>query len=609
MTELIGDDRERKSGTQPRIEDYALLGDLYTAALVSREGSIDWLCLPRFDSSACFAALLGSPKHGRWLLAPAGGVKRIRRRYREGMVLETEFETEDGVVALIDFMPPRNQTPDLIRIVEGRSGRVPMRMHLVIRFEYGVVIPWLSRVEGRLTAIAGPDALAIDSDVDMVGQDLATVAEFSVGAGERATFALHHGPSHLPLPPPVDAVAELADAEAWWREWSGRCTYRGPWRDAVLRSLITLKGLIYAPTGGVVAAPTTSLPERLGGVRNWDYRFCWLRDATFTLLALLSAGYVDEAAAFRDWLLRAVAGAPSQLQIMYGLAGERRLTELELPWLPGYEGSAPVRVGNAAYSQLQLDVYGEVMDAMYQARRAGMAGTEPSWTLQRSMIEELGKIWCQPDEGLWEVRGPRRHFTHSKVMAWVAFDRAIKTVECDGVQGPVDRWRALRDEIHAEVCSRGVDPGTGAFVQSYDSTALDASLLMIPLVGFLPATDPRVRATIAAIERELLHDGLVYRYATHPQVDGLPPGEGTFLMCTFWLADNYALIGRQADARAMFERLLALRNDVGLLSEQYDPVSRRLLGNFPQAFSHVALINTACQLSRNETPEDARREG
>ena len=609
MTLLIGDDRGREPGTQPRIEDYALLGDLHTAALVSREGSIDWLCLPRFDSGACFAALLGSPKHGRWLIAPAGGVKRVKRRYREGLVLETEFETEDGVVALIDFMPPRNQAPDVIRIVEGRSGRVPMRMHLVIRFEYGVVIPWMRRVDGRLTAIAGPDALGIDSDVDMVGKDLATVAEFSVGAGERATFSLHHGPSHLPLPPPIDAVAELADAEAWWREWSSRCTYQGPWRDAVLRSLITLKGLIYAPTGGVVAAPTTSLPERLGGVRNWDYRFCWLRDATFTLLALLSAGYVDEASCFRDWLLRAVAGAPSQLQIMYGLAGERRLTEIEIPWLPGYEGSAPVRVGNAAYSQLQLDVYGEVMDAMYQARRAGMDSTDPSWALQRAMVEELGKIWHQPDEGLWEVRGPRRHFTHSKVMAWVALDRAIKTIECDGVQGPVDRWRALRDEIHAEVCRRGVDPMTGAFVQSYDSTALDASLLMIPLVGFLPPTDPRVRATVTAIERELLHGGLVYRYATRPQVDGLPPGEGTFLMCTFWLANNYALIGREADARAVFERLLALRNDVGLLSEQYDPVSRRLLGNFPQAFSHVALINTACQLTRRETPDDARREG
>ena len=608
MTLLIGDDRRREPGTQPRIEDYALLGDLHTAALVSREGSIDWLCLPRFDAGACFAALLGSPKHGRWLIAPAGGVKRVRRRYREGLVLETELETEDGVVALIDFMPPRNQAPDVIRIVEGRSGRVPMRMHLVIRFEYGVVIPWLRRVDGRLTAIAGPDGLCIDSDVEMVGQDLATVAEFSVSAGERATFALHYGASHRPLPPPVVAIDELADAEAWWRAWSERCTYRGPWREPVLRSLITLKGLIYAPTGGVVAAPTTSLPERLGGVRNWDYRFCWLRDTTFTLVALMSAGYIDEATAFRDWLLRTIAGAPSQLQIMYGLAGERRLTELELPWLPGYEGSAPVRIGNAASSQLQLDVYGEVMDAMYQARRAGMPSTDPSWSLQRAMCQELATLWRQPDEGIWEVRGPRRHFTHSKIMAWVALDRAIKTVEGYGVQGPVDRWRALRDEIHAEVCRRGVDPVSGAFVQSYDSTAVDASLLMIPLVGFLPATDPRMRATIAAVERELVYEGLVYRYVAHPHVDGLPPGEGAFLMCTFWLADNYALIGREADARALFERLLALRNDVGLLSEQYDPASRRLLGNFPQAFSHVALINTACQLSHDETPEESRRE-
>ena len=431
------------------------------------------------------------------------------------------------------------------------------------------------------------------------------MANFSIAAGERVPFLLQYEKSHLPLPPPRDALTELAATEAWWQAWSGRCSYQGPWRDAVRQSLVTLKGLTYAPTGGVVAAPTTSLPEQIGGVRNWDYRCCWLRDATFTLMALLGAGYIDEATSFRDWLLRAIAGAPSQLQIMYGLAGERRLTELSLPWLPGYEGSRPVRIGNGAYSQFQLDVYGEVMDAMYQARRAGMAPTEPAWCLQRAMCAELEAAWREPDEGIWEVRGPRRHFTHSKVMAWVALDRTIKTVETFGVAGPVDRWRGIRDEIHAEVCRRGVDPQTGAFVQSYDARGLDASLLMIPLVGFLPATDPRVRATIAGIERELLHGGLVYRYATHPTIDGLPPGEGAFLMCTFWLADNLALIGRSADARAMFERLLALRNDVGLLSEQYDPVARRLLGNFPQAFSHVALVNTACLLGRAEVPRQA----
>jgi len=590
-----------------RIEDYALIGDCQTAALVGRDGSIDWLCVPRFDSGACFAALLGTPDHGRWLLAPATEVRAVRRAYRPGtLVLETEYEVAGGAVKVIDCMPPRTDVPDVLRVVVGIRGRVPMRMQFVARFDYGSIVPWVRRMDGGIRAVAGPDTLLLRTPAPLRGEGLTTVAEFSVAEGERVPFELTWHPSHQPMPSALDAEAAVDHTEAWWTEWSSRCTYRGPWRDAVVRSLVTLKAMTYAPTGGIVAAATTSLPEQLGGVRNWDYRFCWLRDATFTLYALMMGGYTEEAQAWREWLLRAVAGAPPQIQIMYGLAGERRLTELELPWLPGYEGAAPVRIGNAAFGQLQLDIYGEVMDALHVARREGLPPDENAWRVQRQLLEYLETIWDQPDEGIWEVRGPRRHFTHSKVMAWVALDRAVKGIEQLGLAGPAARWRALRDTIHAEVCRRGFDPGRNAFVQYYGAPELDASLLMIPLVGFLPPSDPRVRGTVEAIERELLRDGFVMRYPTTPAVDGLPPGEGVFLACTFWLADNYALLGRRAEARECFERLLGLQNDVGLLSEQYDPGAKRLTGIFPQAFSHVSLINTACNLSAEPGPADVR---
>ncbi|MER3425280.1 MAG: glucoamylase [Nitrospiraceae bacterium] len=584
-----------------RIEDYALLGDTQSAALVGRDGSIDWLCLPRFDSGACFAALLGTPEHGRWLLAPKGEVRRVRRRYRDGtLVLETEFETDEGVVALVDFMPPRERDVDLIRIVEGRRGSVPMRMELMIRFDYGSIVPWVRNVKGVLRAIAGPDALALHTPVALRGQN------FTVSEGQRVPFVLVWYPSYEPEPAPADPDRALIETERWWQEWSNRCTYSGQWYDAVLRSLITLKALTYAPTGGIVAAATTSLPERIRGIRNWDHRYCWVRDATFTLYALLIAGYKEEAKAWREWLLRAVAGRPSELQIMYGPAGERRLTEMELDWLPGYEGSSPVRIGNKAVRQFQLDVYGEIMDAMHQARRIQVEPYEDAWRLQQELMDFLETAWNRPDEGIWEVRGPRRHFTHSKVMAWVAMDRAVKAVERFGLHGPVDRWRAVCAKIHHEVCSQGFNVELGAFVQYYGSTVLDASLLMIPLVGFLPATDPRMQGTVRAIERHLTVDGFVMRYDSTTQVDGLPPGEGAFLACTFWLADNLLLMGRETDARLIFERLLSLRNDVGLLSEEYDPVHRRFLGNFPQAFSHVALIDTARNLSHRGGPAEER---
>jgi GH15 family glucan-1,4-alpha-glucosidase len=581
-----------------RIEDYALIGDCQTAALVGRDGSIDWLCVPQFDSPACFAALLGTPENGRWLLAPRGDVRQVRRQYRDRtLVLETEFDTQDGTVALIDFMPPRSRVPDLIRIVEGRRGRVPMQMDLVIRFDYGSVVPWVRGLGRGITAIAGPDMLALRTDVETRGEDLRTKAEFDVAEGQRACFHMTWYPSNEERPAELDTASALEETEAWWREWAERCTVGDEWCQAVRRSLITLKALTFAPTGGIVAAATTSLPEQLGGVRNWDYRYCWLRDSTFTLYALMLAGYYDEAAAWREWLLRAVAGEPSRLQIMYGLAGERRLTELELSWLPGYEGAAPVRIGNGAWGQHQLDVYGEVMDSLHQARRFGLDGGGDAWRVQHAIMEFLESDWREPDEGIWEVRGPRRHFTHSKVMAWVAFDRAVKAVEQFGLDGPVERWRALRDEVHAEVCREGFDPDLGAFVQSYGSRELDASLLMVPLVGFLPPEDPRVRGTVEAIERVLVTDGLVNRYTSGSRVDGLPPGEGAFLLCTFWLADCLALIGRHDDARAIFDRLLSIRNDVGLLAEGYDPHSGRMVGNFPQAFSHVGLINTAYNLA------------
>ncbi|HEY4909942.1 MAG TPA: glycoside hydrolase family 15 protein, partial [Methylomirabilota bacterium] len=508
-----------------RIEDYAVLGDTQTAALVGLDGSIDWLCLPRFDSGACFASLLGDARHGHWLLSPQGQVSPPRRRYRpETLILETDFETDGGTVRLIDFMPPRDASPDVVRIVQGLRGQVRLRMELVIRFDYGSIVPWVRNLDGVLWAVAGPDSLYLHTPVETHGEHLTTVAEFVVSPGDRVPFVLTWNPSHLPIMDPAQAERALVETEAWWKDWSGRCTYTGPYREQVLRSLITLKALTYAPTGGIVAAPTTSLPEALGGVRNWDYRYCWLRDATFTLYSLMAAGYQDEARAWRDWLLRAVAGDPAQLQIMYGPAGERRLTELVLDWLPGYEGSAPVRIGNAAVRQLQLDVYGEVMDTLHQARRIGIEDDEFSWALQRNLLEYLETGWNQPDEGIWEVRGPRRHFTHSKVMAWVAVDRAVKDIEAYGLQGDVERWKRLRETIHEEVCKKGYDAQRRSFVQYYGGQELDASLLMIPLVGFLPPTDERVRATVEAIERELCYDGFVLRYQTSAsrQVDGLP---------------------------------------------------------------------------------------
>ena len=591
-----------------RIEDYAVIGDTHTAALVGRDGSIDWLCLPRFDAGACFAALLGTPEHGRWKLAPREAVVAVRRSYRgETLVLETEFQTAGGTIRVIDFMTPRRREPDLVRIVEGVSGEVAVEMELVIRFDYGHIVPWVKQVEGRLLAIGGPDALSLWSDVPTTGVGLTTHASFTVRAGERVSFSLLWHPSHE-RPPLASAPAEaLEETTAWWAEWIGRCTYAGRRRPQVVRSLITLKALTYAPTHGIVAAATTSLPEALGGVRNWDYRICWLRDATFLLYALMIGGFTDEAVGWHHWLLRAAAGDPATLQTLYGIAGERRLIELELPWLPGYEGSKPVRTGNAAVNQLQLDVYGELMDAMHLSRKHGITLDGDDWALQLALMKHLATVWREPDEGIWEVRGPRRQFTHSKVMTWVAFDRAIKAVEQFGADGPVEEWRRTRQDIHDDVCTKGFDAGRGIFTQSYGSPALDASLLMLPLVGFLPAGDPRMRATVAAIERELLWEGLVLRYRTDAEVDGLPEGEGAFLACSFWLADNYALQGRQDEAERLFERLVSLTNDVGLLAEQFDPVAGRMLGNFPQAFSHVALINTARNLDGARGPADDRR--
>jgi GH15 family glucan-1,4-alpha-glucosidase len=593
-----------------RIEEYALIGDCQTAALVGRNGSIDWLCVPRFDSGACFAALLGTPDHGRWQIAPVAPSRATRRAYRDGtLILETDYETDEGAVTLVDCMPPRSNEPDLLRLVVGRRGTVRMRMQLIIRFDYGSIVPWVRKIDGALHAIAGPDSLRLETPIETHGEDLTTVADFTVSAGERIPFVLLWYPSHEPPPPAVDCEAALRFTEEWWREWSSRLVHDGPWRDAVQRSLITLKALTYAPTGGIVAAPTTSLPERIGGVRNWDYRFCWLRDATFALYALMSSGYVEEARAWREWLLRAAAGNPEQLHIMYGVAGERRLIELELPWLPGYDGSAPVRIGNAASTQFQLDVFGEVLDSMYQARKVGLASANDTWKFEEALIGYLESgAWKEPDEGIWEVRGPRRHFTHSKMMAWVAVDRGVRAIERCKCEGPVERWRALRDEIHDEVCRAGFNAELDSFVQYYGAEReLDASLLMMPLVGFLPATDRRVRGTVAAIERHLMRDGFVQRYSVKPEIDGLPPGEGAFIACTFWLADNYTMIGRRDEALAVFERLLALCNDVGLLSEEYDPVARRMLGNFPQAYSHVGLVNTARNLAlRDHGPAQDR---
>jgi GH15 family glucan-1,4-alpha-glucosidase len=580
------------------IENYALIGDCHTAALVGCDGSIDWLCFPRFDSGACFAALLGGPEHGRWLLAPSAQVSRVRRRYREGtLILETEFDTEEGSIRVIDFMPLSDERWDVVRIVEGLSGRVMVRMELIVRFDYGSIVPWVRRAEHALLLTAGPDTLELTATVEVEPENMKSVAAFCVGAGDQHSFALNYRPSHLPIQSGVNAEASLAETETEWREWSDRCSYQGPWRAPVMRSLITLKALTYKPTGGIVAAPTTSLPEHPGGVRNWDYRYCWLRDATFTLNALLLAGYQDEAIAWREWLLRAVAGAPEDLQILYGVTGVRRLDEYEIPWLPGYQGAAPVHVGNAASRQFQLDVYGEVMDTLHLARAAGLKADPPIWGFLLVLLKFLESHWERPDEGLWEVRGPRRHFTHSKIMAWVAFDRAIKDAQADGLDAPIERWQQVRDAIHAQVCEKGFDARSNAFVQAYDSVHLDASLLLIPQVGFLPPDDARVRGTIEAIERHLMVDGLVLRYSTDTDVDALPAGEGAFLPCSFWLADSYVLTGRRDDAKALFEHLLALCNDVGLLAEEYDPRARRMLGNFPQALTHMALVNTARLLS------------
>ena len=592
-----------------RIEDYAMIGDCMTAALVGRDGSIDWLCLPRFDSGACMAALLGDSDHGRWLIAPAGGVKRVTRRYVDSsLVLRTEWETEDGAVAVTDFMPLRTDVPDVVRLVDGLRGSVPMTMELVMRFDYGSVVPWVRKVERGISAIAGPDMLSLRTDVPLTGRNFRTHAAFTVAEGQRIPFDLTWYPSTEHRPAELDASKALDETLAFWSRWASSCSAAAEDGEAIMRSLVTLKGLTYSPTGGIVAAPTTSLPELLGGVRNWDYRFCWLRDATFTLYALMLAGHTDEAAAWREWLLRAVAGLPAQMQIMYGLAGERRLTELEIPWLPGHEGSVPVRIGNGAWQQHQLDVFGEVMDALHQCRRFGLDPSPSAWSMQRNLMEFLETRWAEPDEGIWEVRGPSRQFTHSKMMAWVAFDRAVKSVEAYGVEGPLDRWRARRAEIHEQVCREGFDARRNAFVQFYGSDRLDASLLMMPLVGFLPATDPRVIGTVEAIRQQLVVDGFVVRYLGDESVDGLPAGEGAFLLCTFWLADCLALMGRRADAQAIFDGVLAIRNDVGLLSEAYDPRARRLLGNMPQAFSHVGLVNTALNLRRLEGgPAEERR--
>ncbi|MGZ8716087.1 MAG: glycoside hydrolase family 15 protein [Gaiellaceae bacterium] len=580
----------------PRIEDYALIGDLQTAALVERGGSIDWLCFPRFDSGACFAALLGRPENGRWLIAPEGGGTTRRRYLEDTLVLETVWESDEGSVRVLDFMPPRGKAPDVVRIVEGLRGSVRMRSELVIRFDYGSIVPWVRRADDARLAIGGPDGLCFRTPAPTHGENMRTISELVVEEGERVPFVLTWFPSHEESPAAIDPEIALAETESFWREWNDTCDIDLPAdrRDIVRRSLMVLKALTYAPTGGIVAAPTTSLPESIGGVRNWDYRYCWLRDATLTLLALLNAGYVDEATDWRRWLLRAVAGDPADIQIMYGVGGERRLTELELAWLDGYEGSTPVRVGNAASDQLQIDVFGELMDALYQARAHGLAKERPAWELQKVLLGYLELIWRDPDNGIWEVRGVPRHFVHSKVMAWVAFDRAVRSVETQELVGPVDHWRAIRDEIHREICERGFDAELGSFTQSYDSRELDASLLLIPLVGFLPASDARVRGTVEAIEGSLVENGLVLRYRTHESgVDGLPPGEGVFLPCSFWLVDCLELLKRHEDAHALFDRLVGLANDLGLISEEYDPVAKRLLGNFPQAFTHLALVNSA----------------
>ncbi len=593
-----------------RIEDYAVIGDLSTAALVGRDGSIDWLCWPRFDSDACFSALLGTPDHGRWLVAPKEKITRVTRRYRPNtLILETRFETADGAVTLVDFMPPRTDGSHLVRMVVGERGTVNMHSELVLRFGYGATVPWVSRVDDQtLQGLAGPDTVLVRSDVHLRGENFKTVADFTVSAGETSSFVITYVQIDTPFPKPLNSQHLLATTEHYWTQWAGKSKIGGPWKDAVTRSLITLKAMTYAPTGGMVAAVTTSLPEQIGSERNWDYRFCWLRDATLTLLALMNGGYYEEANKWRDWLLRAVAGSPDQMQIMYGIGGERRLTEWEADWLPGYEASRPVRIGNAAHEQIQLDVFGEMMDAMHQARLGKLASSESRWELQQEFIAHLEKIWQNTDSGIWEVRGEKRHFTYSKAMAWVAFDRTIKSAERFGLEGPVEHWKKIRDEIYTDVCRLGFDTELNSFVRSYGSKQLDASLLLLPAIGFMPPEDPRIRGTVAAIERSLVTDGLVRRYNTEAAKDGLPAGEGAFLACSFWLVDAYLMLDRRDDAVRLFERLLSLSNDVGLLSEEYDPYANRLIGNFPQAFSHLALVNSATNLAHTVKPFEQRSE-
>jgi GH15 family glucan-1,4-alpha-glucosidase len=581
-----------------RIEDYAVIGNCESLALVGRDGSIDWMCLPRFDSGACFAALLGGPENGRWLIAPSKDGATVSRRYRgDTLILETEFATETGIGVVIDFMMCRDGVSDVVRLVRGIKGTVEMRTELIVRFDYGSIVPWVMRdSKGQLQLTAGPDRLLLVTPVHLHGENMKTVGKFTVREGEEIPFCLNWSASWQPQPEPADGATGLRLSEEFWSEWVARMRPMGEWSPVMMRSLLTLKGLSHRETGGIVAAGTTSLPEWIGAPRNWDYRFCWLRDATLTLFALMGGGCLGEAQSWRDWLIRAAAGGPNDLQIMYGVAGDRRLTEFEIPWLPGYENSAPVRIGNAASGQIQLDVYGEVLLALYVARKAGLQPDEADWALEVALVNHLEKIWEEPDDGIWEVRGGRQHFVHSKVMAWVAFDSAIKSAREFGLEAPIERWRKVRAKIHAQVCERGFDKERNSFVQAYGSKALDAALLIIPKVRFLPASDPRVKGTLAAIEKGLVRDGFVLRYDTGVTEDGLPPGEGAFLACSFWLVDNYVLQHRYDEALELFERLLSLRNDVGLLAEEYDPRAKRMLGNFPQAFSHLALINSARNL-------------
>jgi GH15 family glucan-1,4-alpha-glucosidase len=587
-----------------KIEDYALIGDCETAALVGRDGSIDWLCWPAFDSDACFAALLGTKKNGRWLIAPGEEIVKTSRRYRDDtLILETRFETKNGVVALVDFMPPRGEASDIVRLVQGVSGRVKLRMELVIRFGFGRDVPWVKRTDkGELLAICGPDMTVLRTPVEMRGEDMTTVAEFEVGEGETVPFVLTYGPSHRDVPEPIEPSAALKETEKFWAEWCGQCTYKGDHRDLVMRSLITLKALTYGPTGGIVAAPTTSLPEKLGGARNWDYRFCWLRDATFTLLALMNSGYTEEALCWHNWLLRAVAGAPANMQIMYGIMGQRRLLEWQADWLPGYENAQPVRIGNAAHAQLQLDVYGELIDAFHQSRVAKLQLDEGTWDLECKVLEHLAEVWDQPDHGIWERRGDGRHYVSSKLMTWVAFDRGIKSAEKFGFEAPLKQWRKLRETIHRDVCDKGFDTKQNSFVEYYGSEFLDASILLLPSVGFLPASDPRVIGTLAAIEKHMVRDGFVLRHDPREISEETQPAEGAFLACSLWLADAYLLAGDFAKAKLLFDRVVAVANDIGLLAEEYDTVARRQTGNFPQALTHIALINTAHNLSDAKRP-------